>query len=133
MSTSLADADRKADPSNPGQRFLWHGIDKLDWEIDLSKRQRHAKKLLVAHITAKGKTQEEAMAAVDAFDDNGAVIIAPRKLGHAMGPVKVLEQDRSTHLLRIPVGSTAKVTALGLGFDFEAALGEINHPPDARA
>ena len=134
FSTDLAADNRKPDPKDVSKRLLWHGIDKIDWEIDLSKRQRHAKKLLVDHLVEKkGKDREAAESAVDAFDDNGAVIINSRKMGGNTGPVKVLEQDRSTHKLRIPTGTVAKVAALDLDFDFEAKLDEINDPPDARS
>ena len=128
--SELGEAGRRMGPGN--QPMLWHGIDKLGWEIGMSKRQRQAKTIIVEHLVAAGDMEKElAMKCVDDFADNGDVILAVKHwakavdAGHKL-PIKLLEQDRETHHLRVCKASEPKLQALGWTLDLSTRLAEIN-------
>ena len=114
---------RKIDAGNLAQEGrngkLWHGIDKYPWEVELSKRQKKAGDLLRDAVVAHGATQEAAAKIVDAMGDNGDVILNWRHSEqHAnTRPIKVYEQDRTTHLLRVAFGAQARLDLMQLGFN----------------
>ena len=126
----MGEAGRRTGPG--GQPQLWHGIDKLGWEIQLSKRQRQAKTIVIDYLVEKeGLEKDVAMKCVDDFSDNGDVILTIKnwpkaaEQGHTR-PIKLLEQDRATHHLQVCKASTAKLTALGWSLDLSSRLVEIN-------
>ena len=126
----MGEAGRRTGPG--GQPQLWHGIDKLGWEIQLSKRQRQAKTIVIDYLVEKeGLEKDVAMKCVDDFSDNGDVILTIKnwpkaaEQGHTR-PIKLLEQDRATHHLQVCKASTAKLTALGWSLDLSSRLAEIN-------
>ena len=68
---------------------------------------------------------------MDAFDDVGSVIFNPNKISHgsAACPLKVLEQDRAAHHLKIVPGSLIELTAMGVALDLATKMDEISNPP----
>ncbi len=123
--SSLAEAGRPIAPGDPDKRCLWHGIDKYEEEIKLSRKVMEARKQIQAFLVAQGKTEEEVKTLVDS-NDYGDVILKRMALPDGVLPIKVYEADRGTGLLRVVEGAAAKLTTSGLRFDPNAGLAEIN-------
>ena len=82
-------------------------------------------------VTSEGMEKEVAMKCVGDFSDNGDVILTIKnwpkaaEQGHT-SPTKLLEQDRTTHHLRICSASAARLAALGWSLDLASRMSEIN-------
>ena len=67
-------------------------------------------------------------------NDYGDVIIVCKLVPLAVRagfvlPIKVMEADKSTHLLRMAIGAKQKMTNAGIMIDLEGELSMINDPP----
>ena len=130
LSTTLADESRPSDADHPGQRFLWHGIDKHEWELKMAKRQQLARKIIIDHLKDQRQVEEGVATKSVETNDYGDVILLT-KFTAAVGiggglPIKLLEADRTTHLLRLAPNATERMTGINLGLDLAAKLDEIN-------
>ena len=91
----------------------------------------HAKSLLVPVIQAKFSISEEAaMKTVDAGRDGGSVVLI---LKHAVAEsreiIKLYSRDGLAHTLKVCPQAQAALNRLGVEFDLEQHVAEVNDPP----
>ena len=79
----------------------------MGWEIGLSRQQSAAQTAIADHLSDLG---DDIKKAIDISSDHGDVVLALRKIGRPEPPIKLYEADRTTHLLRIPVGAETRLT-----------------------
>ena len=91
-----------------GRTSAWHSIEKLGWELGLRHQQEEAQLKVAAFLQGIGVEATASMRGVDIRSDAGDVVLVRNLLGVpslAGPPVKLYEQDRSSHMLRVVVGA----------------------------
>lgn len=134
LSSELAAPDRPTDPETEdgSRRLLWHSIDKYPEELAMGNKCNHAKDLLAKAIEEKFNiTPQEAVNAIDAGKDGGSVVLLTKSLPQVVSniPIKLYIRTGQAHILSVARGAQAAINTIGLNFNLEDNLGEINDPP----
>ena len=118
-----------------GRQHLWHGIDKLGWEIGVSKQQVKSIQILepVAKAIFPQNQTHDFTTAFDIRNDRGEVIFLPNKLPgntHMGGPIKLFDCDRMSHKLQVTSTAPALLTDLGLNIPLTDHIASIQAAGD---
>ncbi|CAK0802862.1 unnamed protein product, partial [Prorocentrum cordatum] len=114
-----------------GRTALWHNIDKVGWEIGVSKQQVKAVAELKPVLAAifPNSPQHNWDAAFDIKNDRGEAIFLPMSLpgnAHQGGPIKVYDCGRTTHKMKIPPTANALLQDLSIDLKLQTHLSEIH-------
>ena len=120
------------DKKGKQRTFPWHGIFKHGWEIGLSVQQQTAGNLVREALT---KLQLDGDAdvpnCVDTRSDYGDVVLKCSLLGTTVKtkfsyPIKLYDQDKTTHRLQVVSSAAAKLSTAGVALDLEGMLLQIH-------